>query len=101
MENFPFGKLRVSLIYISPEKITLNENLTTTANRSEEIVALDEALNLFAKFDERKARVVEMKFFGGLTNEEVAEVLKISIDTVKRDWQFARNWLLRELANRE
>lgn len=84
----------------SAEQITLDENLTTTANRSEEIVALDEALNLFVELDERKARVVEMKFFGGLTNEEIAEVLKISPDTVKRDWRFARNWLLRELAGR-
>lgn len=83
------------------EKITLNENLTTASSRSEEIVALDEALSRFAELDQRKARVVEMKFFGGLTTEEIAEVLKISIDTVKRDWRFARNWLLRELANKE
>lgn len=83
------------------EEITLNENLAISPNHSEEIVALDETLNRLAELDERKARVVEMKFFGGLTTEEIAEVLKISIDTVKRDWRFARNWMLRELTNAE
>lgn len=81
------------------EKITLEENLVASANRSEEIVALDEALNELAALDERKSRVVEMKFFGGLNTEEISEVLKISPETVKRDWRFARTWLLRELAN--
>ncbi len=80
------------------EKVTLEENLVASANRSEEIVALDDALKQLAALDERKSRVVEMKFFGGLNMEEIAEVLKISPETVKRDWKFARNWLLRELA---
>ncbi len=80
------------------EKITLEENLVASANRSEEIVALDDALKQLAILDERKSRVVEMKFFGGLSIEEIAEVLKISPETVKRDWKFARTWLLRELA---
>ena len=50
-----------------------------------------------AELDDRKARVVELKYFGGLTNDEIAEVLKISPETVKRDWRFSRTWLLREL----
>jgi RNA polymerase sigma factor (TIGR02999 family) len=80
------------------ERITFNENLTAAANRSEEIVALDDVLNQLAVLDKRKAEVVEMKFFGGLNIEEIAGVLKISPETVKRDWSFARTWLLRELA---
>lgn len=83
------------------ERITLTENLRAEANHSEEIVALDEALKRLAILDQRKTQVVEMKFFGGLTTEEIAEVLKISPETVKRDWRFARTWLLRELANAE
>jgi RNA polymerase sigma-70 factor (ECF subfamily) len=81
------------------ERITLHENVTTASSRSEEIVALDDALNQLAILDPRKAQVVEMKFFGGLTQEEIAEVLKVSLDTVKRDWSFARIWLFRKLAN--
>lgn len=83
------------------ERITLTENLAATKNHSEEIIALDEALKHLAGLDQRKAQVVEMKFFGGLNTEEIAEVLKISPETVKRDWRFARTWLLRELANAE
>ena len=83
------------------EKITLADNLVAAENRSEEIVALDDALKQLAVLDERKSRVVEMKFFGGLNIEEIAEVLKLSPETVKRDWRFARTWLLRELAGAE
>src|SRR5579863_8327581 len=64
------------------------------------LVALDDALKALAAVDERKSKVVELKFFGGLNVEETAEVLGISSDTVLRDWQFAKLWLLREL-NRE
>lgn len=81
------------------QKISLEESLVVASNRSEEIVALDNALKQLAVLDERKSRVVEMKFFGGLNIKEIAEVLKISPETVKRDWSFARTWLLRELAN--
>lgn len=81
------------------EKITLADNLPTAANHAAEIIALDDALKQLAALDERKASVVEMKFFGGLKTEEIAEVLKLSPDTIKRDWKFARTWLLRELAN--
>ncbi len=79
-------------------RITMVENAAVSSGRSEEIVALDDALNQLAALDERKVRVVEMKFFGGLTFEEIAGVLRVSLATVKRDWQFAQTWLLRELA---
>jgi RNA polymerase sigma factor (TIGR02999 family) len=78
-------------------RITFVEDVAVSSGRSEEIVALDDALNRLAGLDERKVRVVEMKFFGGLTVEEIAGVLKISPETVKRDWSFAQTWLLREL----
>lgn len=81
-------------------RITLVEEMAVSNERTEEIVALDDALNQLAILDERKVRVVEMKFFGGLKTEEIAGVLKISPVTVKRDWNFARTWLLRELGVR-
>jgi RNA polymerase sigma factor (TIGR02999 family) len=80
------------------ERITLADHTAVAGNESKGIVALDDALNTLAALDERKTRVVELKYFGGLTTEEIAEVLKISPETVKRDWSFARNWLLRELS---
>ena len=83
------------------ERVTLSDNIAVTGNQPKEIVALDEALNSLSALDERKSRVVELKYFGGLKTEEIAEVLKISPETVKRDWRFARTWLLRELANAE
>jgi len=79
------------------ERVTLEENMRVTNQSSEEIVALDDALNRLAALDERKVRVVEMKFFGGLNVAEIAGVLKVSPETVKRDWSFAQTWLLREL----
>jgi RNA polymerase sigma factor (TIGR02999 family) len=78
-------------------QITFDENAFVSRDNSGNIIALHEALENLGKLDERKARVVEMKFFGGLKMEEIAEVLKISPETVKRDWKFARTWLLREL----
>ena len=82
------------------EKLTLEDNIAaSSSNRAEDIIALDDALKRLAMLDERKNQVVEMKFFGGLTTEEIAEVLKISPETVKRDWSFSKTWLLRELAN--
>ena len=59
--------------------------------------SLREALKTLASFDERKSKVVELRFFGGLTVEETADVLGVSVETVMRDWKFARGWLLREL----
>lgn len=79
--------------------VTLEENAVFSTERSDEIVALDEALKTLAKLDERKCRVVELKFFGGLTVKEISEVMKVSTKTIKRDWRFARLWLLRELSN--
>ena len=65
---------------------------------SADLVAVDAALNLLAKVDERKSQVVEMRFFGGLSVEETAEVLKVSPETVMRDWKLAKAWLLREMS---
>lgn len=79
------------------ERVTLSDNMRTTNQSSEEIVALDEALDRLATLDDRKVRVVEMKFFAGLNTPEIAGVLKVSPETVKRDWSFAQTWLLREL----
>lgn len=83
------------------ERITLADDVVATKNSSKEIVALDDALRNLEQIDARRSRVVELKFFGGLTADEIAEVLKISSETVKRDWKFARTWLLRELASSE
>lgn len=79
------------------ERVTLQDHMRVTNQSSEEIVALDDALNRLAALDDRKVRVVEMKFFAGLKVEEIAGVLKVSPETVKRDWSFAQTWLLREL----
>ncbi len=67
---------------------------------SADLVAVDDALNRLAKVDERKSRVVEMRFFGGLSVEETAEVLKVSPETVARDWRLAKAWLLREMSGK-
>ena len=67
--------------------------------RAAEFVALDEALGKLTGIDERKSRIVELRFFGGLTVEEVADVLKLSPITIKREWRSARAWLQRELSN--
>jgi RNA polymerase sigma factor (TIGR02999 family) len=76
--------------------VTFDEALAVS-ERSPDLVALDDALESLAREDERKARVVELRFFGGLTNEEIAAALEISTDTVTRDWQMAKLWLQREL----
>jgi len=76
--------------------VTFEEGLAVS-NRSPDLIALDDALDALALQDARKARVVELRFFGGLTNEEIAEALGISTDTVTRDWQMAKLWLLREM----
>jgi RNA polymerase sigma factor (sigma-70 family) len=69
----------------------------TETRRAPDLVALDDALDLLAKQDERKARVVELRYFAGLNNEEIASALEISTDTVTRDWNMAKLWLRREL----
>ena len=79
--------------------VSLDQALTVTTEKAADLVALDEALTELATFDERKAKIVELKFFGGLSVEEMAEVLKISAETVMRDWKKAKVWLYRELNN--
>jgi RNA polymerase sigma factor (TIGR02999 family) len=78
--------------------VALDESLVVSPEPRADLVALDEALNAFAAIDPRKSQVVELRFFGGLSVEETAEVLKVSPDTVKRDWKLARVWLLGEMA---
>jgi RNA polymerase sigma factor (sigma-70 family) len=65
------------------------------------LIALDDALLALARIDERKSRVVELRYFGGLSVEETAEALKVSTETVKRDWRLARTWLRRELSGKD
>jgi RNA polymerase sigma factor (TIGR02999 family) len=78
-------------------KVTLDDALVAAVERGPDLVALDDALSALAAVDERKARVIELRFFGGLSVEETATVLKVSVDTVMRDWKLAKVWLLREL----
>ena len=78
-------------------RLNLDEVLDVGASRAREIIALDDALNALAKVDSRKARVIELRFFAGLSVKETAEVLSVSPDTVLRDWRLARAWLLAEL----
>jgi RNA polymerase sigma-70 factor (ECF subfamily) len=78
-------------------KVTFDEGLPVVGGRDQGLVAVDDALEALAKVDERKSRVVELRFFGGLSVEETASVLKVSPDTVMRDWKLAKAWLLREL----
>ncbi len=75
----------------------LNESIDAAPPHDAELIALDDALDTLAQFDARKARVVEMRFFGGLSVEETAVVLKISPQSVMRDWKLARAWLRREI----
>ncbi|MEM7656104.1 MAG: sigma-70 family RNA polymerase sigma factor [Bacteroidota bacterium] len=77
---------------------TLQEEFLQPDHRPERLLALDEALNRLAGFSERQAEVVVMRFFGGLKEEEIAEVLGVSGPTVRRDWRFAKAWLNKELA---
>ena len=72
----------------------------TPKNRSADIVALDDALKVLEKLDPRQSQLVELRFFGGLDIRETAEVLSVSAATVRRDWRFAKAWLLRELSRR-
>ncbi len=69
------------------------------ADEERDLVALDDALNALARLDPRKVQIIEMRFFGGLSVEETAEVLKVSPATVRRDWSIAKLWLYRELGN--
>jgi RNA polymerase sigma-70 factor (ECF subfamily) len=79
------------------ERVSLAEEMVISEDCQEDLIALDEALNALAAIDERKVRVVELRFFSGLTEEETAEVLKVSSETVTRDWRLAKVWLLRRM----
>jgi RNA polymerase sigma factor (TIGR02999 family) len=78
-------------------RVTFDEGLPVTQEAGQDLVALDAALDALATLDERKSRVVELRFFGGLSVEETATALKVSPETVMRDWKLAKAWLLREL----
>src|ERR1017187_5372078 len=80
------------------QHVSLEEAAMVGDDRAPDLVALDDAMNALARHDPRKVQVVEMRFFGGLSVEETAEVLKVSPVTVKRDWSTAKLWLYRELA---
>jgi RNA polymerase sigma-70 factor, ECF subfamily len=78
-------------------RVTLEEALEMPGQRPTEWIAIDDALNALEALDARKTRVVELRFFGGLSVEETAEALAVSEDTIHRDWRFAKSWLRREL----
>jgi RNA polymerase sigma factor (TIGR02999 family) len=78
-------------------RVTLDEALVVSNEPAQDFEALDDALKALAKFDERKCRVIEMRFFGGLSVEETAAVLKVSPATVMGDWRLAKAWLKREM----
>jgi RNA polymerase sigma factor (TIGR02999 family) len=79
------------------QQVSFTEALDVAERKSTDVVALNDALEALADVDERKSRVVELRFFGGLSVEETAEVLNVSRETIKRDWTFAKMWLLRHL----
>lgn len=82
----------------NPIKVTLDENMIVADRRTHDLVALDDALKALAASNPRVSQVVELRYFGGLTEAETAEALHISTDTVLRDWKFAKAWLHRELS---
>jgi RNA polymerase sigma-70 factor (ECF subfamily) len=83
------------------QAVLLDEALVVSPQPTADLVALDDALNQLAKVDHRKSQVVVMRFFGGLSVEETAEVLKVSPETVARDWRLAKAWLTRELTEKK
>jgi RNA polymerase sigma factor (TIGR02999 family) len=80
-----------------PQAWDFDKTIDVAQTQAREVLALDDALNALAEVDPRKARIVELRFFGGLSVQETAEVVKVSSDTVMRDWKLARAWLLTEL----
>jgi RNA polymerase sigma-70 factor, ECF subfamily len=80
------------------QQVSLDEAMVINEERDEDLVALDEALSALAQIDMRKAQVVELRFFGGLTEAETATALNVSIETVTRDWRLARSWRRRKLS---
>jgi len=80
-------------------RVDFNEALVVSAELDPAVVRMDDALNQLAIFDARKAQIVEMRYFGGLSAEEIASVLGVSVQTVHRDWGIAKSWLAREMSN--
>jgi RNA polymerase sigma-70 factor, ECF subfamily len=80
--------------------VPLDEVLLAAQDRGIEVLALNEALDALERIDNRKSRVIELRYFGGLSIEETAEILDVSVDTVKRDFRMARAWLLAELTGK-
>ena len=80
------------------QTVCLDTSFVLPDKKSVDVIAVDDALTDLAKFDEQQVRIVELRFFGGLGNDEVAEALGISVSTVKRDWNVAKAWLARELS---
>jgi RNA polymerase sigma factor (TIGR02999 family) len=78
-------------------QVTLNEELTLLSKQAADVLALDDALKSLAEIDSRQSQLVELRFFGGLTIEETAEVMKVSPGTISREWTFAKAWLQREM----
>jgi len=80
--------------------VSINESAVFASKPDADLIELDDALTALAEIDERKAKVVELRFFGGMTLEEVADALSLSSDTVWRDWDLAKTWLYREMSHR-
>ena len=80
------------------DQVSLDAALMITAGRTADLLGLDEALTALSRLDERQSHIVELRFFGGLTEAEIAEVLKVSERTIQSEWRLARSWLLRELS---
>jgi RNA polymerase sigma factor (TIGR02999 family) len=83
------------------KRINVDEVLYLSQHNDSRLIALNDALNQLQAVDDRKARVVELRYFGGLSVEETAAVLKVSVETVTRDWRLARGWLLTEVGSKE
>ncbi|MGE0126844.1 MAG: sigma-70 family RNA polymerase sigma factor [Blastocatellales bacterium] len=96
-----FARHRPRVAGVSAHQVSLEDALIVTDDRGADLIALDDALKSLAEIDERKSRIVELRFFGGLSNEETAEVLGIAEITVIREWNKAKAWLYRELSKDE
>ncbi len=83
----------------NPVQVSLDEEMATSENQGPDLVALDDALKDLEAMDPRKSRIVEMRFFGGVSLEEAAEAMAISVPTVEREWRFARAWLRRAITS--
>lgn len=92
-----FARKRPSKKEVALQRVSLEEAFVVTDEKDADLVALDEALTELAQFDERKARIVEMKFFGGLKTDEISEVIGVSEITILREWQKAKAWLYLQL----